>query len=226
MSQVDQIRQEQEAQIAAPRKPYQSLVQALSNVFHPLLMLSYTSILICLITPFEVLPFQVKSFFVGLVVFYTLFLPILVITLLHSFHIIGHWALRDRRDRSIPFCANFICHLINAIVLDHYLFFPNWLMIPFYGAVVLTFVAWIVSFWWKISAHASADASLPTYFMMLYFIFPDFVPIWFPLVSIVIVGAVCSARIYLGRHTLGQISVGVVLGVVSMVLGYAYAYVL
>ena len=114
MTQQEQIRKEQEEQIAAPRKPYQGLVQSVSNIFHPLLVLTYTALVICLFTRMQALPFQVKAWFVGMVSLYTLVLPVLIITMLHVSGLIGHWALRDRRDRMVPFFTNFACYLINA----------------------------------------------------------------------------------------------------------------
>ena len=96
MTQQEQIRKEQEAQIAAPRKPYQGLIQSISNIFHPLLVLTYTALVICIFTAMRALPFQVQAWFVGMVFLYTLVMPVLVITLLHVTNIIGHWALRDR----------------------------------------------------------------------------------------------------------------------------------
>ncbi len=221
MTQQEQIRKEQEAQIAAPRKPYQGLIQSLSNIFHPLLTLTYAALVICLFTSMWALPFQIKLWFVGMVALYTLVMPALVITLLHITHFIGHWALRDRRDRMVPFFTNFVCYLVNAIVLTRMGFLPDWVLMPYYGSVILTFVAWIVSWKWKISAHASANAAGATYFLMLSYFFPDTMPLWLSLFMVVEVGIVCSTRVYLGRHTLGQVAAGTLLGIFSILLANA-----
>lgn len=218
MTQQEQIRKEQEEQIAAPRKPYQGLVQSVSNIFHPLLVLTYTALVICLFTRMQALPFQVKAWFVGMVFLYTLVLPVLIITMLHVTNLIGHWALRDRRDRMVPFFTNFVCYLINAIVLTRTGFLPDWVLMPYYGSVILTFVAWIVSWKWKISAHASANAAGATFYLMLFFYFPETMPLWLALAAVVVVGMVCSTRVYLGRHTLGQVGAGTLLGICSMLL--------
>ena len=206
MTQQEQIRKEQEAQIAAPRKPYQGLIQSISNIFHPLLVLTYTALVICIFTAMRALPFQVQAWFVGMVFLYTLVMPVLVIT------------LRDRRDRMVPFFTNFVCYLVNAIVLTRTGFLPDWVLMPYYGSVILTFVAWIVSWKWKISAHASANAAGATFFLMLFFFFPETMPLWLPLAAIIVVGMVCSTRVYLGRHTLGQVGAGTLLGICSMLL--------
>lgn len=220
-TQISQIREEQNLQYNAPKKPYQTLVQSLSNVFHPLLVLTYVALVISVFTPIMIYPFQVKLFFVGEVFFYTLLMPVIAITLMHVFHLVGHWALRDRRDRALPFLVNFICYSMNLFALYHNGFMPRWVLSIYWGSVILTFFAWIISFWWKISAHASADMAGASTFLMLYYWFPTSMPLWIGLAAIIIVGMVCSTRIYLGRHTLAQVSAGALLGVVSMALGVA-----
>lgn len=219
-NQIDAIRQEQEAQIKGPRKPGQFFVQTVSNVLHPLLMLTYAALAICVFTPMSVLPFPFKAFFVGEVFFYTLLMPVIAITLMHVFHLVGHWALRDRRDRALPFLVNFICYALNAFALTRTEFLPQWVLAIYYGSVILTFVAWIVSFWWKISAHASADAATATMLLGLYVFYPDTMPMWLPILSVLLVGLVCSTRVYLGRHTLAQVGAGSALGVISMALAW------
>lgn len=220
MSNVDQIRQEQEAQMAAPRLPHQGLVQSVSNIFHPLLTLTYVAILVCLFTPVQIMPIRFQWFFVGLVALHSLVLPALIITLMHVFHIVGHWALRDRRDRMLPFFTNFVCYAVNAAVLTRLGYFPMWLLMAFYGSVILAFVAWIVSFWWKISAHASANAAGATFSLMLFFFFPDSMPLYIGLLYVIIVGLVCSTRVYLGRHSLAQVGAGALLGIFSIMISY------
>lgn len=197
--------------------------QFVSNIFHPLLILTLVALVICYFTPVLVLPFNVKAFFVGIVSFYTFLLPVLIIVLMHVFHVVGHWALRDRRDRVLPLLINCICYAVNAAVLRRYGFFPLWVLNAFYGSVILAFVAWIITFWWKISAHTAANAAAATYITLLSFAFPDMIPLWLLLGSYVLVGLIGTIRIYLGRHTLAQVGCGTLLGIVSILLGWGIA---
>lgn len=191
--------------------------QWLSNCFHPLLALTYVAIVLCIFTPMSMLPFKVQAFFVGMVAFYTFLLPALVIVLMHICHVVGHWSLRDRRDRALPFFTNFVCYLVNAVVMHRYGFLPSWVLIAYDGAVFMAFVLWVVSLWWKISAHAIGLASASTYYLVLLLLFPTMVPLWFCMLAIVITGAVGSTRVYLGRHTLAQVGAGALTGIVSIV---------
>ena len=223
MTQQEEIRQQQLEQMAAPRKPYERLLQFISNVFHPLFSLTFGALIICYYTPFSILSFAPKAFFVGVVFFFTALLPAIIISILHLAHIIGHWALRDVRDRTIPFLTNIICYFTCFMVLRRFRFLPDWVLMPYFGSVILTVVAWVVSFWWKISAHASGNAACATLIMLLYYYVPDQMPLWLLFGSIILTGLICSIRLYLGRHTLAQVGAGALLGIVCMLIG-SYFY--
>lgn len=223
MTLQDQIRQEQIEQMQAPRKPYQWLVQTVSNMFHPLLTLTYVTFFICLYTPMCVYNVSTLAFFTFEVVFYTFLLPALIILLLYKLHIIGHWALRDVRDRTIPFIINFVCYLTNFMVLQRNGFLPDWVLMPYFSSVILTFGAWVISFWWKISAHAMGNADATAFFILMYYYLPNIVPLWVVFGSILITGVVCSTRLYLGRHTMAQLGGGILLGIFSLLIAY-YIY--
>lgn len=218
---IQEIRDEQQAQFDAPKSSLQKVLQSISNVFHPMLVMSYVALALCVFSPLSCLPMVIKAYFVGQVFFYTMLLPLLAIALMHVFHVVGHWALRDRRDRVLPLLVNVICYGLNAYVLTHEGFLPNWVLMFFYGAVVLAAIVWIISIWWKISAHAAADASFATVALALGLYFPDQMPLWMELLAILVVGVVSSIRVYLGRHTLAQVGYGALLGVFSVSAGMA-----
>lgn len=194
-------------------------LQAVSHLFHPLFSLTYAAMVFCSFTPLVIFSDSAKMLFVGEVLFYTTLLPIAVILLLHTFHVIGHWNLRDVRDRTIPFLTNFVCYTTCFMVLQASSFLPSWVLMPYFGSVILTFVAWVISFWWKISAHAAGNASAATLFIYLYYYLPSLIPLWLVFGAVLMTGVICSIRLYLGRHTLAQVGAGALLGIVSMTIG-------
>lgn len=54
-TQISQIREEQNAQFSAPKKPYQTAVQTFSNLFHPLLMLTFAALVVSYFTPMAII---------------------------------------------------------------------------------------------------------------------------------------------------------------------------
>lgn len=196
------------------------ILQSISNCLHPLLMLTYAAVGLVLFTPLAVYPTLIKGFIVGEVFFYTCLIPVLVISLLYKLNIVGHWALRDRSDRLVPLGINALAYVVCVVALTRQGWLPSWGMSFYYGAILLAVVCWIVSFWWKISAHATGVASFATAMLLLYISFPTTFPLWLPLVAILVCGLVCSIRLYLGRHTLAQVAAGSCVGVIAILASF------
>ena len=192
------------------------LLQTISNCCHPMAMLTYGITFICFFTPMLILPLGIRMFMVLEVMFYTFVIPLLTIWLLYKLKIVSHWALRKREDRKIPLIANLLCYIACTFTVQYHGFVPTWGMCVFYGSTAVAIVSWIISFWWKISGHALAVSGFTTIMWIYYFLFPGFVPLWMPFLGIILTGLVCSIRVYLGRHTLGQVYAGTAVGVALM----------
>lgn len=196
------------------------LIQPLSNLFHPLLSISWAALLLVFFTPLCVLPsgFRVAMFME--VVFLTFLLPSVIIIFMAKIGLVKNGvALRDRADRVIPLCIQMVLYIVLCVLLKMQ-GLPMWALFVFYGAASLAVVYVIVTTFWKISAHAGCNAALATVALILYYEFPFIMPLFLPLLLIVLTGAVSSIRVYLGRHTLAQVSVGALAGTLLMSLSY------
>lgn len=188
------------------------IAQTISNCLHPMLMPTYAAIILCSFTPLWVLPMGLKLFLVVEIFFYTLVIPFLTIWLLYKLKLVSHWALRDRKDRATPLFANSLCYVVCAFSLSRHGFIPFWGMNFYYGSIAIAFIAWLVSYKWKISGHALGMSGLTTAVWILYIRFPYMLPIWLPFVLLILTGLLCSIRVFLGRHTLAQVYVGAAVG--------------
>jgi membrane-associated phospholipid phosphatase len=194
-------------------------MQFISNLLHPLLMLTYAAILLVTCTYLSVLPTSAKWIIVGEVFLLSCLLPILCILLLYKLKIVGHWALRDRTDRALPLLINAIAYGVCTWTLSRQ-GLPQWALSFYSGATVLAFLCWVISFWWKISAHAAGISGATMVTFILYSLFPLTFPLWLPLLLVCLTGLLCSIRVYLGRHTMAQVIAGTLLGLA--VIGARY----
>lgn len=198
------------------------LIQFISNIFHPLLSMTWATVLLVIYTPLCLLPLSTKLFLIGEVVFYSLLLPCLIIVSMVKLGGIKNGvALRDRKDRIIPLGIQVVFYVIQAYALSQQ-GLPDWAMCFYNGAVILAALFFVVTIWWKMSGHAGANAALATSAVVLYFIFPYMIPLALPILSIIMVGAVSSIRVYLGRHTLEQVFVGAAAGSICMLISYFF----
>lgn len=194
----------------------QRLLQAVSNLLHPLFMLTYGTAMLLTFTVLRVLPSGIKLFLVGEAFLYTCLIPTLCIAVLYRLRLVSHWALRNRGDRGLPLALNAVAYGACAYALTHHGFLPSWALSIYYGGVFMAVAGWIISLWWKVSAHAMGIASLTTASFGLACLFPTYMPMWLPMLLLLLTGLLCSIRLYLGRHTLMQVSVGTMIGVATM----------
>ncbi len=194
-------------------------LQLISNVFHPLLSMVWATVVLLMCSPAKFLPWSIKGFLLAEVAFYSLIVPSLIIILLARFGVVKNGvALRDRKDRILPLGIQVATYTVQVIALRAQ-GLPEWALQFYKGALLLAFLTFVVSMWWKISAHASGNAAIATALLVLYCKFPVFMPLWLPLFWIVVTGLVSSIRLYLNRHTLAQVACGALAGTVCILAG-------
>lgn len=112
--------------------------------------------------------------------------------------------LPERRDRTMPFLLS-LATAVCALGLLFYFGAPSVFLAPIVTALAETLVLFLITLTWQISIHTATTAGLVT----------------FAVVAIgggaaallLLVPLVMWARLYLGRHTMGQAVGGVCLGV-------------
>lgn len=196
----------------------QTLVQLFSNAFHPLLSLTWATLLMVGFTPLAILPTPTRLLLVGEVFLCTCLLPALIFLLLSKVGIVKNGvALRDRQDRVFPlFIYMMLCYVLTILLANQGL--PQWAMIYYFGGAFLASVFVLVTIWWKISGHAAGNASIAVASLFMHYLFPAIFPLLIPVVWIVLTGAVSSARLYLGRHTMAQVFIGMLAGAACIIL--------
>ena len=196
------------------------IVQFISNLFHPLFSMPWAAVMFVLFSPMRILPIGKQLSFVVEVLLFSFLFPALSIVLLSKSGIVKNGvALRERADRVVPLFLQFIFCTMQAILLGVQ-GFPTWTTFCFLGGSYLTFIFFIVTFWWKISGHAAGNSALAVTALLLYFWFPNIMPLCIPIISIIIAGLVSSIRVYLHRHTLAQVAVGALVGALCIFTSY------
>lgn len=190
----------------------------LSAVFSPLLVPTYGMILTAFLTLLALLPAQLLWTAVGITFVITCLVPLSAIIALHRTGVISDPGLNERKERMVPYIIGAICYLACAI------FFwkasaPMWVAMFFAGAGVATVINVVVNRWWKISAHGAAMGGLVALMLRIitshYALYP--MDAWFS-AAVIATGAVLTARIYLGRHTLWQTVAGAANGFLCVYL--------
>jgi len=170
---------------------YLRLSKAVSVVLHPFLVPLYMVLLLLLAgTVYSLYPLKVKIYLIWVTLLFTTIIPVLVIALLKSYRKIGD-----------ALCAVAIARIPSAQMLSRFMFA---------GACCVA-VCLFVSFYWKISLHMTALGAAVAFIVLINIasgggLFAAFVA------ALLAAGALGSARLKLGYHTLSQVAVGFATG--------------
>lgn len=202
------------------------LANITSFLFHPLLMVTYGTLLALTYTYLAVYPPTVKLLITGGVLFSTALVPALFILLMIKNGAAVDIELSDRKERAVPYLI-FITSILACAFFLYKMLMPFWLLNLLIGACTALVFALIINFYWKISAHAIGIGGLLGGMMGV-----SHIQMINPYVSFIVVilisGLLGTSRIILKKHTPMQVYAGFCLGFictfVTLLLSYIYLF--
>ncbi len=190
----------------------------LSWVLVPLMMPLYGLLLVFNLSILHFMAPASKWAFILVTIGITIVLPGVLIYLLKRIGLIKDIGLNGRKERLIPY----IISIVSMGGLGWFMMTkgaPMWLVMFFIAGGVAGVVNTIVNFWWKISAHSAGIAGIVALIIRISsegYSLPQ-TQTWL-VISIIAAGLLGSARIWQGRHTLGQVLCGYLVGFTSVLL--------
>lgn len=192
--------------------PITKISHALSWLLVPMLMPVYGVMLAFGLSILSFTGFGVRAVFTAVVFAFNVAIPAVIVLILKRIGIVHDVGLNEREERFIPYLVCILCLVGTALFFGHKLA-PRWLVMFFYGGALAGLVEVIVNRWWKISVHAAGIAGIVA--LLLHIQSEEYCSpatgTWL-LISIALAGLLGSARIWLGRHTLGQVLAGYAVG--------------
>ncbi len=189
-----------------------TLANALSILFHPLLLTTYLVVLLGWFMPemLRIPPSRMLAF-TGVVAVITFVLPALNLVLLKYLGSIRSLTMRQRSDRYVPFIMITVFY-VAATVLFYTMdsLSPNFVKLLAIVSILIV-AATVITFFYKISIHSLAmwgavGILLPLTKASLGQL------IWPTAIVIVLTGLVMSARLYLQAHTPREVLYGALTG--------------
>jgi hypothetical protein len=195
------------------------LALLVSILFHPVMLPTLFFVFAAVMTPDILTPFSNSSLqlrFILLIFITTMIIPVVMLCmhfLLSKRKIsLDMLSLQNTKDRVYPFLHTGIFYA--GIT---YIFYANLhlnaFICSFMGMVAFAvLLSSAISVFYKISAHTLALSSLTGYVFLLQFFLPDVDLLISGCVLIFITGLTATCRLFLNAHTLGQVFVGFVAG--------------
>ncbi|MDQ3049650.1 MAG: hypothetical protein M3Q95_02060 [Bacteroidota bacterium] len=189
-----------------------SISRFLSYVLHPLLMPFYAVLLLLSLNTYiaySISP-QLQRIILSLVFVITTVLPVLTALILLQKGMIRSLEMHSVAERRLPFISTAFFYLICYYLLLQ-LPIPRMLSLMVLAATLSIFIAWLLSFKWKVSIHMIGMGGITGMLFGLSQVLNAGL-IMMILSVILISGLLGSARLFLGSHTQAQIYAGYVIG--------------
>lgn len=159
--------------------------------------------------------------FLTITISMTFLIPALIIVMMKKWHVIGSVEMEDRDDRLAPL---FIMVLFLYGTLRFFNKFQLFSIFSFYltTVIVVTILAFVITFFWKISLHALGWGNLTAcLFIMTTASMHMYLPYFIG--SIIISGIVAAARLKLKSHSTAQIYSGFAMGFATVIVIFFFS---
>uniref|UniRef100_UPI004025F763 phosphatase PAP2 family protein n=1 Tax=Prevotella sp. TaxID=59823 RepID=UPI004025F763 len=160
----------------------------------------------------SIMPWQYKLSVVFMVYLFTILFPSLLI---HVYRRYQGWTpleMGKKERRMVPYIIAILCYFCCYYIMS-LLRIPQFMANILVAALMIQIVCAVINVWWKISTHTAAIGGFAGALVAFSILFA-FNPIWWFCLVILIAGLVGSSRMILRQHTLTQVVVGFLVGVV------------
>lgn len=192
----------------------------LSYLFHPLLIPTWMVLLLVYSNPYLFAGQPVKILVLN-VFFQTFAMPFIAIAMAVKLKLVGSIEMESNKQRIVPLIITIIFYMwfYQVAKAAHYPVVYNVFIL---GADISLCLAFFINVFRKLSLHM-VGMSGALVAMMFWLLLSQTDISYIFLLMVVLTGAVATARMYLGAHTLQEIYSGFVIGMFGQVLGlYLY----
>jgi hypothetical protein len=200
-----------------------ALARIISVLFHPLLMATYLFTLLAWALPSALSPIQPSSHltFIGLIFIVTFLFPLLNIGIFKAFGTIQSIAMKDRRERVIPFIfISGIYVIVTYLLYSRSRFSPDDNFLKLMIIIdLLVLVSTISTFFFKVSVHSVGIWGVIGITILLTKVSEVNTLFYATIALILLAGMVMSSRLQLQAHTNREVMWGSVLGLATSTIG-------
>ena len=183
----------------------------LSFVFHPVLMPTYAILLLLYFSKVfsQFMPIEQKTHLINLTLIFTLLLPLLGVFLLKKLKIVSSIYMENQKERKWPLLIAISSYYLLFRMFEFLYIHPIIIKLVL-GAMLILFLAVIISNFWKISLHMLGIGGVFGAFLAFQFLFGG--KLFLIILLLLCSGLVAYARINENAHTLKQVYLGFLVG--------------
>jgi len=192
----------------------------LSYVFHPLFIPVYLIWLLLNTQAFMFGQFSPAEKMLALVRFFIMysFFPLVTVLLAKGLGFLQSIHLRTQKERIIPYIASNIYYFWMCYVLRHQQEFPKEAVCLSMAIFIASSAGLMANIYMKVSMHAMAMGIMVAFVGMMALGEASNYTIYLS-IALLVAGMVCTARMIVSDHTPAQIYTGLIIGILSLVVG-------
>lgn len=209
------------------------LAQAISLIFHPLLITTYVLCIYLLVNPFAFgsNTIQREIPLIMMVFSLTFVIPAVVVIMSKKLGLVNSLTLKTKMERVIPYIATAIFYLWLYITTRSNPEIPALFKSFVLGAIISLFLLFFINNFSKISAHTSGMGGMLMFTFLLigsrggaYDLTPllggwsESRPIILPIAALLITGLVASSRLWLRAHSADEVYGGFFVGCLGQII--------
>lgn len=191
-----------------------------SMVFTPFYLPTLGLVILFVFSYMSQMPWPYKFQLLALVYLLTVVLPTMLI---HFYRRHRGWSLiqlGSKERRMVPYVISILCYFACIYLMD-YLHIPHFMSNIVSAALFIQIVCALINVWWKISTHTAAIGGVAG----ALFVFGEFFgfnPVWWLCLVLIIAGVLGTSRIILRQHSVAQVVMGFLVGLLCSVLGLLF----
>lgn len=198
------------------KKVFKNIAKAISFLFFPLLIPVYGTFMLFSMQLFTYYPTPYIEKAKSTIIIFGVILPCIIFIALKLVKAISDVRLPKKEERLAPFICIAFCYLCCAYILFRCAM-PLWVINLILSVTIVILIESVISVFWKISGHATSMGMLIGAIMVAGYHTYSNVNTTL-IISLLIAGIVGTARMYLNRHTTGQIILGFLFGCACVIL--------
>lgn len=161
----------------------------------------------------NLVPWYYKLTVIMMVYLFTVLLPTLLIHLYRKYQ---GWTLIElgvKERRMVPYIISIVCYFVCYYIMNLY-HIPHFISSILVTALAIQIICALINVWWKISTHSAAIGGV-TGALLAFALMFQFNPIWWLCLTLLVAGLVGTSRMILRQHSLSQVIIGFVVGLVA-----------
>ena len=191
-----------------------------SGIFTPLIVPTITFLILFYFTYLNILPAAYKLTVLVMVYCFTMLIPSVGIFLLHKINGWGVSELRDRRKRFIPYGMALLSYAA-CLMTMYNMHLPRYMNGIIVSALICIALCTLINMKWKVSTHMASCGMMVGGLLTFSLIF-HFNPLGWLSGFILLSGLIGTARIIICQHTMNEVYLGFVVGLICGMTGILY----